>query len=110
MIGELQPQTEDEATKLEFLDKTVGMNIPKSFIPAIEKGFLEACDRGEETCSQPSLAVWKIAAYPLLVLAGESLAMRMSWLWPRSYICRSVNRSQGRWCVHGAGGWSVTCC
>jgi len=33
-------------TKLEFLDETVGMNIPKTFIPAIEKGFYEACERG----------------------------------------------------------------
>lgn len=34
--------------KVEFVDKTVGMNIPKNFIPAIEKGFQEACDKG--TC------------------------------------------------------------
>ena len=32
--------------KVEFVDKTVGMNIPKNFIPAIEKGFQEACDKG----------------------------------------------------------------
>ena len=38
--------TGEELTKLEFEDKTVGMNIPKQFIPAIEKGFLEASDKG----------------------------------------------------------------
>lgn len=28
---------EDSITKVEFVDATVGMNIPKNFIPAIEK-------------------------------------------------------------------------
>ena len=28
---------EESITKIEFADATVGMNIPKSFIPAIEK-------------------------------------------------------------------------
>ena len=46
VIGTLEPLTEEELTKLEFEDSTVGMNIPKQFIPAIEKGFLEACDKG----------------------------------------------------------------
>ena len=29
-----------------FKDETVGQNIPKTFIPSIEKGFLEACGKG----------------------------------------------------------------
>lgn len=46
-MGSFEPLTgEDELTKLEFEDRTVGMNIPKQFIPAIEKGFLEACEKG----------------------------------------------------------------
>lgn len=48
IIGNFEPLTgEDELTKLEFEDCTVGMNIPKQFIPGIEKGFLEACEKGE---------------------------------------------------------------
>ena len=39
---------EEELTALEFEDATVGMNIPKQFIPSIEKGFREVCERGEE--------------------------------------------------------------
>ena len=51
MIGHIEPLTGEELTKLEFQDRTIGMNIPKQFIPAIEKGFLEAADRGEtEVC------------------------------------------------------------
>lgn len=46
VIGQLEPLTGDELTMVEFEDRTVGMNIPKGFIPAIEKGFYEACNRG----------------------------------------------------------------
>ena len=49
IIGHLEPMTDEELTKLEFEDKTIGMNIPKQFIPAIEKGFLEASDKGGQT-------------------------------------------------------------
>ena len=48
IIGKLVPLKEDP-TALEFEDATVGMNIPKQFIPSIEKGFREICDRGEGT-------------------------------------------------------------
>ncbi|XP_065887676.1 elongation factor G, mitochondrial-like [Dysidea avara] len=44
--GELIPLEESEYTKLEFVDDTIGMNIPRNYIPAIEKGFYEACERG----------------------------------------------------------------
>lgn len=45
VIGRIEPMPE-AATDIEFLDATVGMNIPKNFIPAIEKGFQEICERG----------------------------------------------------------------
>ncbi len=53
IIGELQPMTNDQLTQLEFVDGTVGMNIPKSFIPGIEKGFLEVCEKGGCTPVRP---------------------------------------------------------
>ena len=40
---------EDELDKLQFSDETVGNNIPKNFVPSIEKGFLEACLKGPVT-------------------------------------------------------------
>ncbi|XP_065840715.1 elongation factor G, mitochondrial-like [Oscarella lobularis] len=46
IIGELLPLSEEKLTRLEFDDQTVGMNIPKNFIPAVEKGFQEACEQG----------------------------------------------------------------
>ena len=40
------PLSGDELTAVEFVDNIIGMSIPKTFIPAIEKGFLEICDKG----------------------------------------------------------------
>ncbi|KFU88176.1 hypothetical protein M959_09106, partial [Chaetura pelagica] len=46
VIGVLEPLDPENYTKLEFEDRTVGTNIPKQFIPAVEKGFREACEKG----------------------------------------------------------------
>ncbi|XP_013917963.1 PREDICTED: elongation factor G, mitochondrial [Thamnophis sirtalis] len=46
VIGYLEPLEPENYTKVEFLDKTVGTNVPKQFIPAIEKGFRDACEKG----------------------------------------------------------------
>jgi len=47
--GVLEPLPPDEYTKVEFSDKTSGTNVPKQFVPAIEKGFRGACERGALT-------------------------------------------------------------
>ncbi|KAM6932854.1 elongation factor G, mitochondrial [Lycodopsis pacificus] len=49
VIGVLEPLEPHHHTKLEFEDQTVGTNIPKQFIPAVEKGFREACEKGPLT-------------------------------------------------------------
>ncbi|XP_026521431.1 elongation factor G, mitochondrial [Notechis scutatus] len=46
VIGYLEPLEPENYTKVEFVDKTVGTNIPKQFLPAIEKGFRDACEKG----------------------------------------------------------------
>ncbi|KAM4589368.1 elongation factor G, mitochondrial [Fundulus diaphanus] len=46
VIGVLEPLEPEHYTKLEFEDQTVGTNVPKQFVPAVEKGFREACERG----------------------------------------------------------------
>ncbi|XP_009462139.1 PREDICTED: elongation factor G, mitochondrial {ECO:0000255/HAMAP-Rule:MF_03061} [Nipponia nippon] len=46
VIGVLEPLDPEDYTKLEFDDRTVGTNIPKQFVPAVEKGFREACEKG----------------------------------------------------------------
>lgn len=37
VIGVLEPLETEDYTKLEFEDRTMGTNIPKQFVPAIEK-------------------------------------------------------------------------
>ena len=59
MIGHLVPLTGDELTSVQFRDESIGMNIPKQFIPAIEKGFLEACEKSKSQIVYTSLTnVW----------------------------------------------------
>ncbi|NXL49542.1 EFGM factor, partial [Podilymbus podiceps] len=46
VMGVLEPLDPEDYTKLEFEDRTIGTNIPKQFVPAVEKGFREACEKG----------------------------------------------------------------
>ncbi|CAL1570551.1 unnamed protein product [Knipowitschia caucasica] len=46
VIGVLEPLDSEHSTKLEFDDQTVGTNVPKQFVPAIEKGFRDSCEKG----------------------------------------------------------------
>ncbi|TPX36543.1 hypothetical protein SmJEL517_g01393 [Synchytrium microbalum] len=46
--GFIEPITEplEDGSTVEFDNQTVGMNIPTQYIPSVEKGFLEACEKG----------------------------------------------------------------
>ncbi|KAI8902758.1 P-loop containing nucleoside triphosphate hydrolase protein [Globomyces pollinis-pini] len=49
IMGYIEPIPEEERVEgvtFEFLNETVGMNIPSNYIPAIEKGFKEVCEKG----------------------------------------------------------------
>ncbi|XP_057695556.1 elongation factor G, mitochondrial [Corythoichthys intestinalis] len=46
VIGVLEPLEPEHYTMLEFEDLTVGTNIPKQLVPAVEKGYREACEKG----------------------------------------------------------------
>ena len=41
-----QPLPVEDNTKNMFRDETMGTNIPKQFVPAIEKGFKQMCEKG----------------------------------------------------------------
>ncbi|KAM4771824.1 elongation factor G, mitochondrial [Rhinophrynus dorsalis] len=49
VIGVLEPLEPENYTKLEFEDRTMGTNVPKHFVPAVEKGFRDACEKGPLT-------------------------------------------------------------
>ncbi|KAJ3414667.1 Elongation factor G, mitochondrial [Chytridiales sp. JEL 0842] len=47
VVGYLEPmEANEEGETVEFDNQTVGMNIPTQYIPAIEKGFKEGCEKG----------------------------------------------------------------
>ncbi|XP_076435793.1 elongation factor G, mitochondrial-like [Babylonia areolata] len=46
VIGYMEALPPDQNTRVVFSDETTGTNIPKNFIPAIEKGFRKACEKG----------------------------------------------------------------
>ncbi|KAK3095833.1 hypothetical protein FSP39_019731 [Pinctada imbricata] len=46
VIGVVEPLPPEENTKLIFSDETVGNSIPKSYMPAIERGFRRAYEKG----------------------------------------------------------------
>ncbi|CAG4973095.1 unnamed protein product [Colias eurytheme] len=44
--GIMEPLPPHQNTLLEFVDETIGTNVPKQFVPGIEKGFLDTCQKG----------------------------------------------------------------
>jgi elongation factor G len=46
ILVKIEPQTDPEKTGLEFVNKIKGGNIPKEFIPSVEKGFKESMKTG----------------------------------------------------------------
>ncbi|GAB5576709.1 ribosome-releasing factor 2 [Prionailurus iriomotensis] len=62
VIGVLEPLDPENYTKLEFSDETFGANIPKQFVPAVEKGFLDASLANATLCIlEPIMSVEVIA-------------------------------------------------
>ncbi|XP_045767683.1 elongation factor G, mitochondrial [Maniola jurtina] len=46
VTGIMEPLPPHQNTMLEFVDETIGTNIPKQFVPGVEKGFIDTCQKG----------------------------------------------------------------
>ncbi|XP_011504803.1 PREDICTED: elongation factor G, mitochondrial [Ceratosolen solmsi marchali] len=46
VIGVLEPLPPSRNTNIEFKDETIGTNVPKQFMPGVQKGFLSMCEKG----------------------------------------------------------------
>ncbi|KAL4219901.1 elongation factor EF-G [Mactra antiquata] len=60
VIGTVEPLPVESNTALEFKDLTVGTNIPKTFIPSVEKGFRHICEKGPLTGNKVSGIIFKL--------------------------------------------------
>lgn len=63
VIGVVEPLPADSNTKIIFRDETSGPNVPKQFVPFIERGFRKMCEKGPITGN-------KIAGVCLRLLDG----------------------------------------
>lgn len=49
VVGVVEPMPPDQNTIISFRDETSGPNVPKQFVPFIERGFRKMCEKGPLT-------------------------------------------------------------
>lgn len=67
VIGYIEPLPPNGETRAEFVNKLVGLNILPEYVPAIEKGFMEAMEEGKISGHKVQ-GVRFVITYPFLII------------------------------------------
>jgi elongation factor G len=80
VIGYVEPMAPDAETgaTLGFADSVMGGNIPSNYIPAVEKGFYEACERGSLTGNPVQGARMVLTDGSYHIVDSSELAFRLA--------------------------------
>ena len=85
VIGKIEPLRSDEDIEAnffplenEFLNETVGLNVPSQYIPSVEKGFLEACEKGRLTGNKITGVRFSIEDGQAHAVDSSDLAFRLA--------------------------------
>lgn len=78
VIGVLEPLQPEKNLDLEFKDLTVGTNLPKPYVPSVEKGFRLSCGKGPLTGSKISGIIMKLKDGASHVVDSSDIAFMLA--------------------------------
>jgi hypothetical protein len=71
-----QPLPPHQNTLLEFVDATIGTNVPKQFIPGVERGFRIMAQKGLYANVLDVILLWVLMGNPASLSGGPGLIPR----------------------------------
>lgn len=78
VIGVLEPLPPHQNTSLEFVDETVGTNIPKPFVPGVEKGYRLMAEKGLLSGSKLSGVIFRLQDGAHHIVDSSELAFNLA--------------------------------
>lgn len=78
VIGVLEPLPADQNTSLEFIDQTVGTNVPKPFVAGVEKGFRLMAEKGLLSGSRLSGVIFRLKDGGHHIVDSSELAFNLA--------------------------------
>ncbi|XP_043288775.1 elongation factor G, mitochondrial [Venturia canescens] len=76
--GILEPLPPQQNTQLLFVDETIGTNVPKQFIPGIQKGFYKMCEKGLLTGHKLSGLIFRLRDGDHHIVDSSELAFNLA--------------------------------
>ncbi|KAG4066695.1 hypothetical protein HA402_007331 [Bradysia odoriphaga] len=78
VIGVMEPLPPHQNTSLEFVDQTVGTNVPKPFVPGVEKGFRLMAEKGLLSGSKLSGIIFRLKDGAHHIVDSSELAFNLA--------------------------------